>query len=1006
MRNYVIVFSMKVLDICNVIGIKAQKQIKILPMNLNIIHTVINRQIATAVLSCLLVLACAVDISAQGWEKIYGDGGTDEGTAVLQTKDEGYAICGSSNEDIFILKTDPDGEKIWLNYFGDPSFFELGKDMVITDDGSYVVVGTRTEGGGADANKFIVVYKVNEDGDLVWGKVLNQEISVFSAEASAIANTADGGFIIAGNKNISLDNQDAYLIKLDADGEIVWERTYDFSMNDNGNDVIQSSDYGFLIVGSTRVNNTIFTDALVIKTDILGNQEWVKMFDSNNNFDDGNAVTESYDNHFVVTGFTGTTNNGWDIFFRKINSDGDVVAYHTYGGSSDDIGYSINETHDNGFVITGLSDISTSNGDVILIKTDDDGNEIWMRNHGRSYAGISADIGYAVSPTIDGGYIITGNFTKISFFDTDIYLIKTDGLGNIYSNYIEGNIYNDLNHNCIAENGENGIEDWIIVAEGEQTFYGTSDTNGDYSILVDTGAYDVHLVNPSYWEACVSNYNITFDTFYDTLQIDFAIHAEIPCALMEVDVATNATTPCEESVYHVNYCNHGTVTTTGAYVEIFLDENQALTDASIFYIAQDDNKYLFPIDDVSELDCGAFTFTATLSCEANIQEATCVEAHIYPDLNCLEENPAWDGSSLVASGECDLDSIRFQIENIGEGNMLSPNQNFIVIEDHLIYRQGPIGPLESGETKTLEAIPANGSTYRLIVEQSNGHPGYSYPTAAVEGCNNGTNETIYGELTQFPEDDADWFVSVDCHENTNSLAISYLEGYPKGYIQDTFYIAQSTDITYQLNFQNTGLTTATRIVLTDTIPEQLDITSVRPGASSHPYDFAVYNNGIVKFTFDNISLPSSSADEINSIGFVKFRIAQKPNLAPGTMVINRAATYLQYETPQKSDNIKHTIVEKLQDVLLTNIVEYPAPGFSGIEAFPNPFSESCTFEIKLEQTSNINFDVFDLTGKLVRKETHRSNTFEFNRKHLPAGTYVFRISSKGDLLGTGKLVIQ
>ncbi len=993
---------MKHVHLCIVSMIKEIKTIIINSMRaLQYIATLTSGPIA-AMLILILMLA-STEVFSQGWEKIYGGSAIDEGHAVLQTQDEGFIITGNKNfEDIFVMKTDPNGNIVWQENFGDQNFTDFGYDIVEASDNGYVIAGTTSSGFNT---RELYVFKIDVRGNLVWEYTEDQQTADdFSSEAFALDNTDDGGYIITGFLKPETEGQNdvVYLLKLNSDGQYEWENTFDEEVDAKGADVIQTSDGKYVICGNTKSDGSDFLDMLVIKTSSTGVKEWSAKYGGDKD-DEGFSIVETNEGDFVMTGYSKTNSNGWDIYLVKIDNQGNPIFNNYFGGDYDDIGYSVQITNDGGYIVGGSTDSSPSNGDVVLLKTNSNGVEQWIKNHGRSF-NTSYDIGYGICTTQRGGYAITGNFTKTNFFNTDIYLVTTDENGNIYSNYIEGNVFRDFNNNCIEENGEYGIEDWVIVAEGAQTFYGASDENGDYSILVDTGSYNVYLANPQYWDACISNYNIDFETFYDTLQIDFAIHPNIPCPLMEVDLSTTNSQACSQQVYYVNYCNHGSLPAQDANVQIILDTDQEFVSSSVPLTSQTDSILTFDLGDVPALYCGSFKFTVNLSCDLQNLETACVQAIIFPNESCIDDNPEWDMSSIQVSGACVEDSVKFTIENIGLG-ATSQDQNWIVIEDDVIFSIGDID-LPPGESENI-SYEATGSTYRLIAEQSNGHPGFSYPTVAVEGCVAGMSNTpVYGELTQFPNDDNNPYVSISCIETSENLVNSGILAYPKGYTQDTFYIDNNAEISYQINFQNTGDATASRVVIRDTIPNQLDITTLSPGASSHPYEYEIYGNGIVMFVFEDILLPNSSVDEVGSIGFIKFNVSQKPDLPVGTMILNRAASYIEYAAGNRTDYKKHTVNEDLFEMIFTDIKEYPLAGIQEMNIFPNPFSEATTFEIVGDTFDQFEINIYDVMGRHLRSETHNSNQFAFERKDLSYGTYFFKITTDGQLVSSGKMIIQ
>ena len=398
-----------------------------------------------------------------------------------------------------------------------------------------------------------------------------------------------------------------------------------------------------------------------------------------------------------------------------------------------------------------------------------------------------------------------------------------------------------------------------------------------------------------------------------------------------------------------------------------------------------------------------------MDCNAKLSQSHCLALSISPDEICLP-TPGWDESSIAVNGYCENDSVYFEIENIGT-QTTTQDLNYIVVEDILIgIEQQPLGPLEPNQPKLL-AFPADGTTYRLLIPspyQAEGHPGNSRPTIAVEGCvDGGGSDYTTGYLTQLPEDDKDHFRSVDCQENLDIEATNpqLKRGYPKGY-GDSLKIVTDTDLKYHIKFQNTGIDTAIRVVIRDTISPHLDPQTVRPGASSHDYEFEVYGDGILKFTFNNIDLADSSTNFAASNGFVKYRISQKSDNPIGTTIKNDAAIYFDYDAPPSTEDVCHLVAGDLwTDFIIVNTGEVFLPDVN-VKVYPNPFVDYAIFEVEGLQINDLYFNVFDLSGKLVRSERFDAPKFEFYRKNLPTGMYVYKIEKKGVLVGTGKIMVQ
>ncbi len=565
---------------------------------------------------------------------------------------------------------------------------------------------------------------------------------------------------------------------------------------------------------------------------------------------------------------------------------------------------------------------------------------------------------------------------------------------------VSGNVYHDLNDDCAFQNGEAGLENWILKFSSDQNFYASTDENGNYSIFIDTGDYVVELILPNgFWGACDNYVNIDLDGTIDPYELDFPVRSIIDCPLMSVDVSTPFLRRCLTNTYHVDYCNVGSADAVDPYVEIEFDEYLEVTNSSVNYSMIAEGIYSFDIGSLLVVgDCGSFTVEATLDCDSTIIGQThCVMAHAYPDSLCTPPPINWSGASLQINGTCTGSEVQFVIENIGDD--MTQESQYIVIEDAVMYAPNDF-IIPAGGTMPV-SLPANGSTYRFEVGQAEGHPGYSMPSLTIEGC--GTNddgEFSIGFVTQFSENDNDPWISIDCHESIGSYDPNDKIVYPKGY-GDEHFIKPNIDIEYKIRFQNTGTDTAFSVVVEDTLSTFLDPATIRPGVSSHPYDFELTEQGLLRFSFNNIMLPDSNVNEVASHGFVKFKMAQKPDLPNGTIINNEAAIYFDFNEAVWTNQTFH---EVQREFVIVNTQQVFVDDVK-VMVYPNPFSETATFEIDGKSYDELNLRVYDSVGRLVSNQIFNSQPFEFSRKGLLQSLYFYELRSEGILISTGKLLM-
>lgn len=566
---------------------------------------------------------------------------------------------------------------------------------------------------------------------------------------------------------------------------------------------------------------------------------------------------------------------------------------------------------------------------------------------------------------------------------------------------IQGKVYFDTDESCSFANNEAGLAGWLVRAESAaDTLYSVTDADGQYEIGVPLGLYVIKVLVPNgLWGICTNAVPVDVVTPGQIVAGgDFAAQAIFTCPALEINLGVDKLRRCfDQNFYQLQYCNKGTQKAMDAYVTVALDPFLTQVGSSMPFTDLGSNVFRFEVGDLEVGECGSLNIEVFVNCNAALGQTHCTEAYIYPDTLCMPPGVGWYGTSLQVSSNCQSDSLRFSITNTVD---VITALNYVVVEDGVMFRWAFSSGLSAGETMEV-AVPANGSTWRLEVQEQLNQVYSQWFGLSVEGCTaNATFST--GFVNQFPQADEAPALDRICTPNKGSFDPNDKHSDPIGFGAEHF-IRPRTEIEYQIRFQNTGTDTAFTVRILDTLSSWLDPSSIRFGASSHPYSFNLTGEGIVHFDFEGIALPDSNTNEPLSHGFVKFMIRHRDDVPLETVIENKAAIYFDFNEPI----ITNTTWLQISEEFITTEAWQPVLPQVRILASPNPLRDHTTLEVSgLETYGELTLQVFDVNSTLILEQETEGSAFILQGESWNSGFYTFRILQKGKLVGVGKLFVQ
>ena len=396
----------------------------------------------TKLLFLFVIIYFSFESEAQNiFEKTYGTNLFEEAKSVRKTSDGGYIIGGTN-----LVKVDNFGVEEWTKPY--PSVFAN-----TTTSNEYILINSNSPN--------ITFTKVDINGDILWQTNYSQ--GIWANHGNYIEQVDDGGYIVAGNyKDVA--GSGMLLMKLNSVGNKLWQTTFSEPTSAgfcHGFSAKQTSDNGYIIVGYTYIDfydSTRNKDVIIVKTDSSGIEQWRRYFGGAMD-DFASSVKQDNQGNYLISATTNSFGVGSEsnMYLIKLDLIGDSLWTGTYGGNWEETAEGLWPTNDGGCILVGQSN-SFSNGDLngYIVKTDINGDTLWTKKYG----GIGIETINSVQQTFDNGYVMSGYTNSIGVGDFDMVLLKTDSIGNFSINTL-------INENIMIYQERNLIK--IIDVLGRNT---------------------------------------------------------------------------------------------------------------------------------------------------------------------------------------------------------------------------------------------------------------------------------------------------------------------------------------------------------------------------------------------------------------------------------------------------------------------------------------------------------------------------------------------------------
>ena len=992
----------------------------------------------TLILSMLCMGRSAFSQGVIEWQRLLGGSSEEKTSRIIQTADSGYITIGYSLSsdgdaignhgvhDVFVVKLSKYGNIEWSHSYGG-SDVELGTAITQTSDGNYVFCAMSKSSDGDvllnKGNEDFWIVKIDNLGNMLWQKTYGGTYADFPLNIIETSNNMIivNGYTVSNDLDVSGNHggNDVWVVKLNALGNLVWQKTYGGTGTEISSQLVETADLGYLFTSYTTSNDFDVTgnhgsaDIWNVKLDSAGALVWQKTYGGTTD-ENAFAIKKTNDNNYVIAGWTASNdgdvsgNHGGlaDEWVIKIDNSGALIWQQCIGGSLEDRAYDIVQKSDSTFILVGYTNSFATRGsfDAWICKLAKDGDLMYRKNIGGTYI----DVTNAITATNDNKFVLCSYTNSIDgdisggYGDYDFWVCKI----NDPVRTVSGNIFADVNANCSLDTNYIGLHN-IILRDAITGAYTISDGDGNYFFPTYTNAAKLYIANLDtiFSLSCLTGDTIEViadtSSIFDVVSLDFPITSDKFCHSMFIDISTSFFRTCRMGTVYLAYENTGAIQAHSAFIMVEIDTSIIDSIYSTYPYIQMGDSLRFDLGTIDAHAHGTLSFEGRTKCTAIGHSSNCVRAYVYPASDCVVPNVAYDSTDLEVTTVCSGDTVKVQIRNRSSHNM-SDRASIRAYEDEIIQRVDSFIILAGG-TVNFDYYTAIDRTATMIINQSPYHPRNPQLIRFDELCALTTPILGHSMVNEFSRYDNAADYEEYCGIIGNSWDPNIKTVTPSGFT-DEHYTDSNQVLEYRIDFQNTGSDTAFKVVIIDTLDLNLDVNTFQPLLGSHSYTPVLEGNHTIKFVFDPIILPDSTHSEPASHGFVTFKIQPKHHTTRGTVINNFGDIYFDYNAPVRTNKVFNTIYDTL--LIHVGIDAIQITSEAPLLVFPNPAVQR--FFIKLDKDlNNAQLVLTDMNGKeLFEMNQLNGRLQEIQLPQLGGGMYFIQLYEKNKLIGRNKLIIK